>query len=607
MRLSRIVVSSALLLSFVSGVGAADQKSAAVVPVFAFDRQYTEAPLGDEMLFAASGQETFYQLIQRLKKVRDDEQIKAVVLITDQVMLGRAQLEEVRSVLREIKKSGKEIIAHADSMSTYAYSLAAVADRIHMTPDGDLWLTGMFGVSLHLRGLLDKIDVTPDFLTCGDYKSASEMFMLTEPSTPANDNLNWLFDGIYDAMLAAIAEGRDVDLATVKEWVDHGLYGAELAAEKKIIDVVAYRADLVKYLEDKLGGEIKFDRKYGKKKSSVDLSSPLGIMKFYTDLLTGSRKSKSTKPTIAIVHVEGPILAGKPPSSAFPFGASMGAYSTPIRKAIDEAAADDAIKAVVLRVNSPGGSAVGSEVILAATRRSKAKKPLVVSMGDVAGSGGYYVSCAADTIYVEPSTITASIGVVGGKLATKAMWENIGVTFTNYQRGKNAGLLGSGDPFTSSERAALRAWMDDIYEVFKGHVQSSRGDRLKKDLDELAGGRVFTGQQALELGLVDKIGGLEDAIKHVAAAAGIESYEVRAVPEPKNLAEMMQESFGGSSADEGQLSLESMSNTTLVKRLKPYLEQLDPSRAAALEQAVRHLGILQSERISLHMPAIHIE
>ena len=467
MRLNRIFVSLALLLTVVSGAAAEEQKSAAVVPVFAFDRQYTEAPLGDEMLFAASGQETFYQLVQRLKKVRDDEQIKAVVLISDQVMLGRAQLEEVRGVLREIKESGKEIFAHADSMSMHAYSLATVADRIHVTPDGDLWLTGMFGASLHLRGLLDKIDVTPDFLTCGDYKSAAEMFTLKEPSAPANDNLNWLFDGIYESLLSTIADGRGVDVKTVKEWTDQGLYSAKSAAEKQIIDAVAYRADLVKHLEDKLGDDIKFDRKYGKKKSSVDLSSPLGIMKFYTDLLTGPSKRKSTKPTIAIVHVEGPIFAGKPSGSAFPLFASMGAYSTPIRKAIDEAATDDAIKAIVLRVNSPGGSAVGSEVILEATRRAKAEKPLVVSMGDIAGSGGYYVSCAADTIYVEPSTITASIGVVGGKLATRAMWENIGVTFQNYRRGQNAGLLASGEPFTSSERAALRAYMDDIYEIFK--------------------------------------------------------------------------------------------------------------------------------------------
>ncbi len=302
-------------------------------------------------------------------------------------------------------------------------------------------------------------------------------------------------------------------------------------------------------------------------------------------------------------------MSGDPPPSAFPFAGASGAYSTPIRKALDEAADDDSIKAVVLRVNSPGGSAVGSEVILEATRRVKAKKPLVVSMGNVAGSGGYYVSCAADTIFAEDSTITASIGVVAGKLATREMWENIGVTFKDYQRGENAGLLSSGQPFTSSERAALREWMDEVYEIFKGHVRAGRGDRLQKDLDDMAGGRVYTGEQALELGLVDKLGGLEDAIMHIAAEAKLDSYEVRVYPEPKSLADIMQESFGGDSSDQGQLSIRrpSATSATLLKRLKPYLEVLDPSRGAALEQAIRHLDVLQAERISLHMPAIYVE
>ncbi len=292
MRPGQIVVSTVLLLTCVVNLRAEDRKSPAVVPVFAFDRQYLEAPAGDEMLFAASGQETFYQLVQRLKKVRDDKEIKSVVLITDRVMLGRAQMEEVRGVLKEIKGAGKEIIAHADSMSMYAYSLATVADRIQMTPDGDLWLTGMYGSSLHIRGLLDKIDVTPDFLTCGDYKSAAEMFTLYEPSAPADENLNWLFDGIYNSMLSTIADGRGVDVKTVEAWVDRGLYGAKTAVEKEIIDAAAYRADLVKHLEEKLGSEIKFDRRYGKKKASIDLSSPLGVMKFYADLLAGPAQAE---------------------------------------------------------------------------------------------------------------------------------------------------------------------------------------------------------------------------------------------------------------------------------------------------------------------------
>ena len=188
------------------------------------------------------------------------------------------------------------------------------------------------------------------------------------------------------------------------------------------------------------------------------------------------------------------------------------AYSTPIRKALDKAAEDDTVKAVVLRVDSPGGSAVASEIILNATKRVAAKKPLIVSMGNVAGSGGYYVACGTKTIFADASTITGSIGVVGGKLATNGMWDKIGVTWKPTKRGANAGMLSSGDMFTDEQRALLQGWMDEIYDVFKGHVVAIRGDKLKKDIDELAGGRVFTGQQALELGLVDQIGGLSDAI-----------------------------------------------------------------------------------------------
>ena len=204
-----------------------------------------------------------------------------------------------------------------------------------------------------------------------------------------------------------------------------------------------------------------------------------------------------------------------------------------IRKALDEAARDNSIKAVVLRVNSPGGSAVASEIILDATRRVKARKPFVVSMGDVAGSGGYYVACASDVIYADETTITASIGVVGGKIATADMWKKVGVTFKSYKRGENAGMLSTGEPFTDRERQRMQSWMNDVYDVFQSHVRAIRGSRLKKPLDELAGGRVFTGKQALDLGLVNRIGGLGDAIAYVAGEAKLKDFEVRTVPAPR--------------------------------------------------------------------------
>src|SRR5208283_758716 len=186
-----------------------------------------------------------------------------------------------------------------------------------------------------------------------------------------------------------------------------------------------------------------------------------------------------------------------------------------------------------------------SEIILDATRRLKAKKPLVVSMGDVAGSGGYYVACAADTIFADATTLTGSIGVVGGKIATTEMWKKIGITFKEYKRGQNAGIFATDDVFTESERARMRALMDEDYDTFKKHVTDVRGRRLKKPIDDLAGGREYTGQQALDLGLVDRLGTLNEAVAFAAAQAKLKTYDVRVVPEPKNFLERLTERASG--------------------------------------------------------------
>src|SRR5262249_329670 len=259
-------------------------------------------------------------------------------------------------------------------------------------------------------------------------------------------------------------------------------YAAEKAKEAGLIDAVEHRQDFESTLKSKFGKDVVFNKKYGKKKPpSLDFSSPLGMFKLWADLLGEAAKPKSEKSAIGIVYVDGAISVGTGKTS--PFGGSTGAHSSDIRKALDEAARDDAIKAVVLRVDSPGGSAVASEVIYDATRRVKAKKPFVVSMGDVAGSGGYYVGWAPGVVFSDESTITGSIGVVGGKFATNDMWKKIGVTFKEYKRGANAGILSSSDVFTSQERQKMQAWMDDIYGVFKGHVTAIRSDRLKKPID----------------------------------------------------------------------------------------------------------------------------
>ena len=584
-----------------------------VVPVFSLQSSYTELPAGDN-LFGGGASESFQAMLGRLKKVRDAEDVKCIVLLADSTGLGNAQIEEVRNVLAEIKKSGKEIHAHATSIDMRSYVLLSGATHISVVPTGDVWLTGLFGQSLHIRGLLDMIGVQPDFMTCGDYKSAAEMFTKKQPSPEAEKNLNWLLDGVFENYVGLIAEGRGVKPKQVRAWIDQGLFSAKSAAKNGIVDGVMFQADFEQGLKSKFGEQLAFSRDFGKKtKKSADLSSPLGLLQFYTDLLGGAKPRKSKKDAIAIVHVEGPIMAGSGSGGSFPLIASAAAYSTPIRKALDKVAQDDSVKAVVLRVNSPGGSAVASEIILQATRRVKAKKPFVVSMGDVAGSGGYYVACGSDTIFADPSTVTGSIGVVGGKLATHDMWGRAGITWKEYARGKRAGILNSSKPFTEEEREVLQGWMDEIYEVFKGHVTKIRGDRLKKDIDELAGGRVYTGRQALELGLVDKLGGLGDAIAHVAKQAKLDEYELRVVPRPKNFAELLVEAMQGDSPDKDtrHLSLNTIPLTSgravsLLDLVRPYLKGLEPSRLRLVETSLRQLEVLRTERAVLAMPVIDI-
>jgi protease-4 len=585
---------------------------AAIIPVFSFERTYLETPGGDDFPFSTAVGESFHQMLTRVKRAAKDDQVAAVVFLGNTNSLGTAQIEEVREVMEAVKAKGKPIYFHGESMSMRSYLLISGASRVSVVPAGDLFLPGLRAESLHVRGLLDLVGVVPDFLTCGDYKSAGEMFTHKQPSEAARENLNWLLDGIYDSYVSLVAKGRNVEPEAVRRWIDRGLYSAEQAKEAGIIDAVEYRPEFIAAIKKEHGEEVKFDKKYGKKKrSEIDFSSPFGILKFYAELLGGTTIPKSTKPAVAIVYVEGPILAGKADPSSFPFGTTGIAYSSPIRTALDKVANDDSVKGVVLRVNSPGGSAVGSEVILQATRRVKAKKPFVVSMGDVAGSGGYYVACGADTIFADPATVTASIGVVAGKLVTTDAWDKVGINFESFERGKSAAMLSSSRTFSDEERTSLQAWMDEVYETFKGHVTAIRGDRLKKDIDELAGGRVFTGKQALDLGLVDRLGGLDDAIQAVAKEAGVKEFEIRVVPRPKGFADLLRESLTGEEPEGDPLSSTSVrlfpgDSLSITRLALPYLQKLEPTRLDSISKALQQLEIVQKEQATLAMPIIDI-
>ncbi len=613
----------------VSDLLAADDKKPDAKPpiaaVFGIKGTLLETPIPDDPLFGAVGLESLNTMIARLDKAATDENVKAVVFMLSSPDLNYAQVEELREAMDRVKAGGKKIYAFSDSLDTKSYSLVAGANRISVVPTGDLWITGIYGEQMYLRGMFDLLGVEPDFLTCGAYKSAAEQYTRSGPSAEAKEMYTWLYDGLYEHVLELIATGRNVPTEKVQEWIKAGLYSAEGGVKAGLIDAAEERLALEQFLRKEYGETLVFDKTYGKPKGlQVDMNNPFALLQVWAQILNGPQTRKLTKDQIAIVYIEGAISLGNPESSPLSLlGSSGGAYSEPLRKALQAAADDPLVKAVVLRVDSPGGSATASDVILRSVNQVKAKKPVIVSMGSVAGSGGYYVACSAQKIYADATTITGSIGVLGGKLGTQKVWNRVGINFQGNERGEKAGMLFSGRKFTDDERVQMQSWMDEIYGVFKGHVIAGRGDKIKQPIDDIAGGRVYTGKQALKIGLVDEIGTLKDAIEFAAAEAKVaKDYELQVLPRPTNPLETL---FGDLSAgapkkDDKHLDLpggpdgvgvftgsESIQNDTLVKQALPLLKGLDPHRTKLVLQALLHLDQIQQERAVLAMPGVLVD
>jgi len=449
---------------------------------------------------------------------------------------------------------------------------------------------------------LDKLGCTPDFEKFEDFKTAVEPLMRTEPSPQSQEMMKWLIDGLYDGLVKLIADGRALPSEKVRGLIDEGPYSAEDALKAGLIDSVRHRQDFFADLSNRYGEDVEIVTDYAKDDSfAMPDDSIFAAFEFLMKLMNPTPKDYS-QPSVAIVYVEGTIQTGE--AERNPFAPNDGAYSTTIRRALDRAADDDTVKAVVLRVDSPGGSALASEIILDAARRVAAEKPLIVSMGNVAGSGGYYVTCAADTVFADANTITASIGVLGGKIVTTEMWHKIGVNWHPIQRGRMAAMLSSAAKFSDEERAKLRQYMKDVYDIFKGHVVKAREGKLTKPIEQVAGGRVFTGAQALELGLVDKIGGLDDAVAHAAKRAGLGEYEIRVIPEPPNLFDLFAPEdddeylrIGGHGAATSWLM-----KAPVFENALPILAKMDPLRCKVMVQALRRLELLHHEHVIIMMP-----
>lgn len=603
-RFSIIVLLAILIFSPVSMANQGDATSTSpVIAHFHLSGMVSESPMVDPFGLTAGQIASLKGLVGRIDQAAEDDNVKAIVLTFNQMSLGYGQLEELRSAINRFKAADKKVYVHAEGMTMYSYALLSSGSRLSVAPQSSLWLVGLYGESLYLRSLLNKIGVQADYMHMGDYKSAAEMLTRTGPSEPARENINWLLDGIYDALAGMIAQSRNMNVEDVKALIDKGPYLADRALEKGLIDAIETREEFLTRLKTDFDGQLDIDNRYGREKGTqIDLANPFSFFTVLSEMFSPPKKAR--KDAIGIIYIEGVILPGH--SQPTLFGQTSAAYSGDLRKALQAAAEDDTVKAVVMRINSPGGSAEASEVILNASRLVQARKPLIVSMGDVAGSGGYYVACASDTIFADEATITASIGVVGGKLVTTSMWNKLGINWVGYKRGANSDIFSGSQRFDESQRKVLTDYMQTIYDVFKEHVTTARNNRLRKPIDEIAGGRVYTGKQALELGLVDKIGGLKEAIDFAASKASIEDYEVRVIPRPKDFITMLMEDVSGEGESPTDISLRNptslMANMPTIKPILDLLRKTEPQRAEALYQALQRVELIRKEGVIMMMP-----
>jgi len=459
------------------------------------------------------------EVIERLDKAAKDDKIAGVLLRIRSPELGLGKVDELRGVIGRLRAAGKKVYADVDSAMTKDYLLASACDEVIIPPSGSLMLTGLAAEVSFYKSLLDKVGVEAEIIQVGDFKGAAEPFTRTEMSPEFRQQFESVIEDFYKQLVSTIAKDRHLDEEKVKSLIDEGLFTADGAKEAKLVDRVCYEDQLIDSLKESLNAEeIVLDRHYGKKKLDTDYSGLTGFMKLMEAMMGVEAPTPSSKnPRIALVYAVGPIMSGESESGAFGQENSVG--SDTLIKALRDAKHSDRVKAIVLRVDSPGGSALASDLIWREV--ATCDKPIVVSMGNVAASGGYYISMAADKIFAEPGTLTGSIGVIS--------------------RGKNASSFSAIDPFSPSEREAWHRMMKDTYRQFTSKAAEGRKMDVDK-LEKLAQGRIFTGRMAVENGLVDKLGTLNDAVAEAKTMAGLkadEKIDLQVLPKPKNFFEQL--------------------------------------------------------------------
>lgn len=448
-------------------------------------------------------------ILRNIEKATKDDNIKGIYLDLSQIQTGIATVEEIRNALVEFKQSGKFIICYGEGFSQIAYYLATVADEIYIHPEGFIDFKGINADVMFLKETLEKLEIEAQIVRHGKYKSAVEPFMRKDLSEANREQLTEVVNSIWGNFLGKISEARQISVERLNIIADKlDCFDAEKALENRLVDRLLYKDQLLNELRSKLGiGE-------------EDKISKVSLRKYLH--APDPEKKKYTKDKIAVIYAVGIIMGGK--------GTDEVIGSAKLSEAIRKARLDDNVKAIVMRVNSPGGDALASDVIWREVTLAREQKPFIVSMGDVAASGGYWISCAADKIIADPNTITGSIGVLALIPNMKNLFNNkLGFTFDNVKSNENAEFPTIVRPMTSYQWKVLERMIDKVYQEFLEKVAVGR-NMTTGQVHQIAQGRIWTGIDAKEIGLVDDIGGIEDAINMAAEMAELTDYRIRELP-----------------------------------------------------------------------------
>jgi protease-4 len=477
-----------------------------------FSEQVQENPLSVLNTEGEADVPGLYDVVRLLHKAGTDKRIAGIYIIANENANGFAASEEIRNALLEFKKTGKFIIAHGDMISQKAYGIANTADKIYVSPQGMMEWAGFSVDYAFIKGTLEKLEIHPQIFYAGKFKSATEP-LRTDRMTEENKLQTTVFlNDLYDNFLLGTSITRKIDTATLRALANNGsIRNVQDAVSNHLLDGIKY--------DDEVRDEIR-------SKLSLTKEAHLNLLPISSYRKSGNY-SKLSGERIALIYAEGDIVDGK---------AEIGVISSEnYRNVIRKARLDKSIKAIVFRVNSGGGSSLASESIWRELALAKKDKPVVVSFGDVAASGGYYISCAADSIFCQPVTITGSIGVFGIIPNMQDFFKNkIGITFDGVQTGPYADALSVIHPLTPVQQSIVQEQINRTYSVFKQRVAEGR----RKDtvyIDSIAQGRVWTGKRAKEIGLVDRFGGIDDALACAARMAKTKDYRVIELPEPINL------------------------------------------------------------------------